>query len=425
MRRTLLGLSFLAFSCTTNHALPGGEGTPTTTDPTLANGLPCDVDAVLAQRCRSCHGATPLYGAPMPLVTHADVSRAAERIGARIHDEAKRMPPPPNDPLGAADMAAIDAWIAAGAPRSDAACTPGSPAAPPIAQPLSCTPDVHMKPAAPWAMPVDKDDLYVCYGFDMNVAQKRHLTAIAPLIDNPAIVHHLVLFESPRAVSPTPQPCSEASTTQMRIVAGWAPGGKNLELPPEAGFAQEGTMHYVVQVHYNNVQHKASQMDASGFDFCTTDKLRPNDADALVFGTIDIDIPAHGSLDLTCDYRVGPQLANAHVFASMPHMHQIGSSIATSLHPSSSAGAAPIDLGTRSAWNFENQPYERVDATLRSGDVVRTRCAWKNPSGQNVEFGPNTDDEMCFSFMMYYPKITSQSWSWMLPAVQSTCRPTN
>jgi hypothetical protein len=38
-----------------------------------------------------------------------------------------------------------------------------------------------------------------------------------------------------------------------------------------------------------------------------------------------------------------------------------------------------------------------------------------------VFFGPNTADEMCFAYTMYYPKVTSQQWSWMMPAILSRC----
>jgi hypothetical protein len=421
-----------AFSCTTNDAAPGTDGgTSQTVEPTKGAGLPCDVDAVLEKNCRSCHGATPLHGAPMPLVTHGDLTAVspidasahiADRVAARIHDGAKPMPPPPNAPLTAADMATLDRWIAGGAQRVDEACGSSAPPPPVTTTPLSCTPDVHMKPTSSWTMPADTDDEYVCYGFDVTAAQKRHLTAIAPLIDNPAIVHHLVLFESSHTVSGVPQPCNEATSAQMRILYGWAPGGKALELPAEAGFAQEGTIHYVVQVHYNNVQHKSGQTDASGFDFCTTDQLRPNDADGVVFGTTSISIPAHGASDISCRYAVPNELNGAHLFASMPHMHQLGTSIATSL--TKKGASAPQDIGSRTAWDFGNQPYEAISATLGAGDTVTTRCAWKNPSDKSVGFGPYTEDEMCFSFMMYYPKIQSTQWSWMMPAIRSSCAPT-
>ncbi|MDB4936384.1 MAG: peptidylglycine alpha-amidating monooxygenase, partial [Labilithrix sp.] len=266
-----LACGVAAFSCSVNEAAPGaGAGPAQTVDPTTSAGLPCDVDTVLETSCRSCHGASPLHGAPMSLVTHDDLTAVSrmyasehvfERVATRIHDSAKPMPPPPNAALSGDDMATLDRWIAAGAPRADEACGPAK--TPPAATAkLSCSPDVHMKPTSAWAMPETVDDEYVCYGFDVTADQKRHLTAIAPLIDNPSIVHHLVLFEASHSVSGVPAPCNESASAQMRILYGWAPGGKALELPVEAGFAQEGTTHYVVQVHYNNVQHQAGQSDA-------------------------------------------------------------------------------------------------------------------------------------------------------------------
>jgi hypothetical protein len=38
-----------------------------------------------------------------------------------------------------------------------------------------------------------------------------------------------------------------------------------------------------------------------------------------------------------------------------------------------------------------------------------------------VSFGQDTEDEMCYSFTAYYPKITSAGWSWALPAAGSAC----
>lgn len=354
----------------------------------------------------------------MSLVTHADLAPRADRVKARVSDPQKPMPPPPNV-LSAADAATLASWIDRGAPRTDEVCNAPAPARP--STKMSCEPDVKMRPSQAWSMPEGEDDVYVCYGFDVTSARKRHLTAIAPVIDDPAIVHHLVLFEAPSAVSPVPSRCAESSVAGMAPVYGWAPGGKPLELPKEAGFAQEGTVHYVVQVHYNNVRHEKKHSDGSGFDFCTTDELRPNDAGSFVLGTTRIDIPPRSALDVSCDYGVGGDLAGTHVFSAMPHMHQLGTTIGSTLHR---MGAAPIDLGTRAAWSFEDQPYVPVDATLATGDRIVTRCAWNNPGDQPVTFGPNTADEMCFAYTMYYPKVESRTWSWMLPAALSRCAST-
>ena len=60
--------------------------------------------------------------------------------------------------------------------------------------------------------------------------------------------------------------------------------------------------------------------------------------------------------------------------------------------------------------------------TLRPGDVVTSKCTWNNPTDHGVGYGPTADDEMCFSYVMYFPKIETDSWHWSLPALYSTCR---
>src|SRR5262249_15522712 len=87
--------------------------------------LPCDVSTVLATNCQSGHGAPPLFGAPMPLMTFEDLhapapsdpsQRVYQRVGARIHASSTPMPPPPKPHLNAASLATLDHWIAADAP---------------------------------------------------------------------------------------------------------------------------------------------------------------------------------------------------------------------------------------------------------------------------------------------------------------------
>ena len=49
----------------------GGAGGSTTT---VANGIPCDVATLLQNRCVGCHSNPPINGAPMPLVTYANLT---------------------------------------------------------------------------------------------------------------------------------------------------------------------------------------------------------------------------------------------------------------------------------------------------------------------------------------------------------------
>ena len=61
-------------------------------------------------------------------------------------------------------------------------------------------------------------------------------------------------------------------------------------------------------------------------------------------------------------------------------------------------------------------------AATKEGDVITTRCAWKNTTGADVKYGEKTADEMCYSFTTYYPRVDSSLWSWALPAASSTCK---
>ncbi|WP_394828400.1 hypothetical protein [Pendulispora albinea] len=341
-------------------------------------------------------------------------------MSRRIHDETAPMPA--KGRLSPADMRILDDYIAAGAPRSSDSCAP-RPGKDDGPAPLDCHPDVHIRPKVAWIMPKDRHDQYVCYGVDVTQASKRHAMAIAPIVQNRRIVHHALLMQSDRAEDPTPHPCTPGGVVRWRMIYAWAPGGQNLVLPEETGFPQEGTTHYVVQIHYNNVAGLEAETDASGFDVCTTDKLRPSDADVMAFGATNFTLPPRSRYDMTCKVTVPPFFGQVRAIYGMPHMHKLGTTLVNTLHPAG-AGAKPVDLGTQSAWDFNNQPWYPIDATLRAGDVIKTRCAWINPTQSPVTFGENTEDEMCYAFTVYYPKITAPTWSWALPAASSTCTAT-
>ncbi len=431
-RVALLLLSSLGlFACTSSTS--SGSGAGGGGGGASSRYLPCDVEAVLVSACQSCHASTPQYGAVMPLVTYADLLAPAhsdpsrkvyDLVAARTHDDTRPMPQAPNPRLDAADQKVLDDWIAAGAPGSSASC--GGPSSSATtgsgSNPLSCTPDLSLIPATSYTVPKDTTDIYICYGIDVTEAQKRHITAFAPRIDNSTVVHHVVLFQRPEADDPAPHECGIGGPPDSRMVTAWAPGGEGFELPEVAGVPLEGTTHYSVQVHYSNLKHLEGQSDHSGFALCTTDKLRPNDADLLAFGTMAITVPSHGKLDVTCDYTVPASLPPLHILGAMPHMHKIGTAIATT----SRAGGkgAPIDLGHQDPWDFNTQSWTALDQLVSPGDVVSTRCAWNNPGATPVTFGEKTLDEMCWSFTMYYPKIEVPQWKWLAPSALSTCSPT-
>ncbi|MFO0588992.1 MAG: hypothetical protein U0441_15690 [Polyangiaceae bacterium] len=118
-----------------------GTGGTTTADQT---GVPCDVGAVFASKCLSCHGAKPSGGAPMSLVTYDELTAASkadatksnvERSVLRMGDAAAPMPPGANVADNQADIAVLQAWITAGMPKGD--CGTNLPPDP-FANPAGC-----------------------------------------------------------------------------------------------------------------------------------------------------------------------------------------------------------------------------------------------------------------------------------------------
>lgn len=137
------------------HLVPAAAA-PSPSDPGLApgaagtganTGLPCDVQAILEDRCITCHSGT--Y--PPPLLTYDNLvapapsdpkkSLAAEAL-ERMKSVTAPMPPPPAAAPDATEIATFEAWVTAGAPRG-AACTtlPDGGAPPPAASPYA-TPTV-------------------------------------------------------------------------------------------------------------------------------------------------------------------------------------------------------------------------------------------------------------------------------------------
>ncbi len=412
----------------------GSDGAvlPPPPPPGSGGSLPCDVDAVLAQNCRSCHASPPRFGAPMPLMTYADTQAPAksdatqlvwQMMQKRVH--ATSAPMPPTGPLDAASLATLDAWFAAGAPAGSGSC--GDAGAPPDAgavgpQFLPCTPSQTFTAHAPgsttgFQVPeTGADNLYECFSFKSPFSGTPEGTAWAPIIGDSRVLHHWILYRTA-----TPQvdgavgPCNMPNDSTF--IAGWAPGGTNYVLPSDIGLEMGGPNDYfILQVHYHNIAHYSDAVDSSGVAFCTTDTPRLHEAGVYTLGTVNINIPPHAqgySTSGTCaswETAYLPQPVT--IISTFPHMHTLGQSIQVDVHRGSDTG--PLEtLVDVPSWNFENQiSYSSSPPfVFNPGDSVTTTCTYNNPGDTAVTFGEATENEMCFAFLLLYPINIFQSGS--------------
>lgn len=115
--------------------LPGDPGTGTEEGPAgtgLNTNLPCDVQAILENRCIACHdGKTAVamlkYSdlvAPAP----SDPSKTlAQQALLRMQSDTNPMPPPPAVPPEEDEIESFRAWVEAGLPRETMSCTDPPP----------------------------------------------------------------------------------------------------------------------------------------------------------------------------------------------------------------------------------------------------------------------------------------------------------
>lgn len=120
-------------------ALPLPEEPPVELPRVPNSGLPCDVDDVLARKCRRCHSVPTRHGAPFVLLTWDDTRQ--DRQGQLLVSVIARavrsgfMPyrveaNPPVQPLTDEEKKIILDWVDAGAPRADCASEATSARAP-------------------------------------------------------------------------------------------------------------------------------------------------------------------------------------------------------------------------------------------------------------------------------------------------------
>lgn len=91
-----------------------------------------------------------------------------------------------------------------------------------------------------------------------------------------------------------------------------------------------------------------------------------------------------------------------HIIGNGPHMHRMGTSLRTEVIRGGRADdrRMVVDVPT---FSFDAQVNYPSDEVVMPGDVLETRCTFRNTSNRTVYFGERTEDEMCFNFVRAWP----------------------
>ncbi|HET8938405.1 MAG TPA: hypothetical protein VFN67_33405 [Polyangiales bacterium] len=444
-----------------SQAAPAAAALDTAAGSDSGTVLPCAVSTSLATNCQNCHGATPIGGAPMPLVTYADLMKPShtqpgkkvyELVQTRIHDE--KSPMPPIGRLPPSDMSALDAWLSGGVPAgtaSDATCAASTTKSTgdvtgrdlghgeiiPTAEETCYKFKVHGSTTSvdDTKFNIEPGELYEQFYYKVPWPAGTIATAYATLGDNEQVLHHWLLFstnEQQQEGAHITAPLPTLIGTDPILLAGWAAGGPNVSAPQDVGFELPDPGATInVQWHFYN-STSAPQSDGSTLQICTVPRAaRKNIANVTWAGTEDLNgnvwfggagMPPHQESTFTTTCVPGRKGLAAdqsiHIFSFEPHMHRLGKRMQTWVKR---ATGGDMQMVFDQPFNFGSETHYPTELELKPGDSLVTSCTFNNDTDKGVPFGESTDTEMCYQFTWAYPAHSVSNGASSILGVTDTC----
>ena len=410
-----LGLALALFGCDEDATADGGAGGEVAMGGAAAGDCTPsaetwdDAKPTLETYCGLCHGETPAFGAPYTLLdydalmTGEEGARPVDRVVVRMR--AGEMPPVGQTQVPTEAYMTLLDWATCGenSGTPDPGPNPGGfdvtrPVFTPPADPPEGAGVIEFR-ADMGHIPADVPDQYTCFSFSGPPGGDRYIRRFEPVIDDTRVIHHIVLYQVPEGAGDgTEEPCGANLDAAFYV---WAPGQKPVQFV-SGGLITDQSRRYRLEVHYNNAAGHADVADQSGVRLYHT---APEGLaiDMLTIGPDGFRLPAMERTAVTGGCTITEPLT---VIATMPHMHEIGSSLTSTVVR---ADGTEEDLISLRGWDFNSQLYYDAEGfQLAPGDAVRTECVFENTSTNRRQFGPYTDDEMCYNFLFVTPPPTSR-----------------
>ncbi|CAD7946073.1 unnamed protein product [Amoebophrya sp. A120] len=267
----------------------------------------------------------------------------------------------------------------------------------------------------------------------------RWITKIEPLIDNQALLHHIVLYSCPTLTHDTlPATVYDVLMVETcdRLILAWAVGGNGITFPNDVAF-KLGEREEVIalNMHYYNPNLVPNQKDASGFTFTAltlASGLRPKyESDIWLFG--DLFYQGLGNSKLHPNYHFTHycpatciedmlEAKELTVLQLGYHGHfdtqrseagliQLERSVFSEVVSSStnSSFTAALQPGPQYLYDYNHQKLVESELKIERGKHgTYVRCTWDfSKRHYTMSYGDGSNDEMCFALWQYYPRQPS------------------
>jgi peroxiredoxin len=384
-----------------------------------------DIAPILNRNCVVCHRSGDV--APFALTNYKETKPWADAIAS--YTMRRQMPPWKAIPghgdfvdarwLSEKELGTLATWAKTGAPEGSPKELPAPPNLPPAGEWALGKPDLVLRPAKPFSVEAEGDDVYRDFTLPADFTEDRYVSAFDFKPGNRAIVHHMIAYIDldgstvANNEGKDGQPGWAVSGAGSGIENddwgdGWAPGMTPRRLPEGIAVKIPKGAKLVLQVHY----HKSGKPETDQSDLAIYWAKTPT---KKVFRTRPLGNPF---------FALKPGVANQEVRATMklpvdievrailPHMHMLGKEMHVT---------ATLPDGTEKSliwiknWEFNWQMGYRYKEplTLPAGTQVNLVATYDNTASnpnqpshppKKVTFGEQTTDEMCFAFIGYTRK---------------------
>ncbi|KAM6092906.1 putative DBH-like monooxygenase protein 2 [Theristicus caerulescens] len=276
-----------------------------------------------------------------------------------------------------------------------------------------------------FAVPVEETKYACTFIPPPIVKQKHHIYKFKPVITphNITLVHHILVYACGNA-SMLPNGIDDCYGANpdfalcSQVLVGWAVGGESYQFPDEAAVSI-GTPwdpQYVrLEIHYSNFDLLPGLIDSSGVRIYYTPELRKYDVGVLQTGIFTF--PVHFIPPGAESYRSyglcnssqfdemnGMLVPDLHVFAYLLHTHLSGRGVKAAQYRN---GEQLGIICEDNKYDFRLQEIRDMKEILiiKPGDEILVECNFQTLDRSGITSGgPSTMNEMCLTFLFYYPR---------------------
>ena len=415
----VLAQGCLIFSESETSPKPGGQGASANKAVTTFSR---DIAPILNKNCVSCHRAGDV--GPFALTSYADAKPWASAMASYTRN--RLMPPWKATPghgefldsrwLSDKELNALAAWAKSGAPEGNKKDLPPAPKLTPAGSWALGTPDTALKAEKPFALEADGKDVYRNFALPMDFAEDRYVAAIDFKPQNPAVVHHIIVYIDndgstvARKEGKDGQPGWDVSGGGSGIqnddwAEGWAPGMNPRRQPDGVAIKVPKGARLVMQVHYHKSGKPETDNSAVGIYWAKGPITSVRSVAPL--GTPFFALkPGKDGQEVKAQMTLPTGIVLREI---LPHMHMLGKTMKVW---ATLPGGEEKKLVYIQNWDFNWQMAYRYAEPIHlpRGTKLELIATYDNttrnprqPSSppKLVQFGEQTTDEMCFAFLAY------------------------